>query len=512
MTITADPMAAFRRGLGIPPDGQGTRSFPTPLDLACALDARFRRTPALELINDALVWAESTLDARLIIVMPPQEGKSTLVTRYCTTWALQRDPARRCAITSYADRLARRWGRRIRNDITSHAGQGGMLDLGLRMAADQRAADEWELSASEGGVYTAGVGGSLVGRPVDWLVIDDPVKGRKEAESKVVSDDVWDWWEGSASSRLAPGAPVILVLTRWHHADLAGRLMDEQPGVWRLVHIPAQADPEVLTPDPLDREWGEFMQSARGRTLEQWAKRKVDAGEEWEPLYQGNPRPPGGSVFDVTKLQYWLPGRDERGEGIACGQTIWPLQSCFRFGTVDTATSTATSADFTVACAWAVPPDGSLVLLDVVRDRLPPHKQIDVVRPLVQRWQLSRVKVEPNLKSTELVRAAVREGLPVEDVIADRSKELRATLAAKAVDRAHVWFPARHRLLDVIVREVDQFPNGRHDDFVDNLAYAENTRFEEWVPPSAPPRTRPPERPADMGLDVAIADPMRQEW
>jgi predicted phage terminase large subunit-like protein len=490
------------------PAGEG--GFASPLDLACAGDPRFVRTPALELVNEALVWAERTPDARLIITLAPQEGKSSLASRWCTTWALQRNPRRRVAITSYADRLARRWGRRVRNDIAVLSGDGN-IDLGLRMAPDQKAADEWELLGTEGGVYTAGVGGSLTGRPVDWLLIDDPVKGRKEAQSQVVSEDVWEWWQGTASARLAPGAPVIVILTRWAHDDLAGRLMVEQPGVWRVVHIPAQCDPAVLAPDPLGRAPGEFMVSARGRTVEQWERRKEDAGDEWQPLYQGDPKPPGGQTFDITKIQHWTWGTDHLGrDAIRCGVRVWALADCFRFGTIDTASSTKTSADFTVASAWAVPPDGSLVLLDVVRDRLPPHKQIDAVRPLVARWQLGTVKVEPNLKSTELVRAAVREGLPVEDVVADRSKELRATLAAQQMDRGMVWFPAGHRLLDVITREVDEFPNGRHDDFVDTLAYAANTRFEEWVPPSGS-APRPPVREPDYGLG-SIVDPMRQEW
>ncbi len=492
----------------------GAEQFGSPLDLAVAVDPRMVRTPALELINDALVWAERTPDARLIITCPPQESKSTTCTRFGSLWALSRNPDRRIAITSYADRLARRWGRRIRNDIVSNSGGRGVLDLGLRLAPDQKAADEWELAGADGGVYTAGVRGSLTGRQVSWLLIDDPVKDRRDAESQVISDDVWDWWESTASTRLAPGAPVCLVMTRWRHDDLAGRLLAAQPGVWRVVHIPAQADPEALEPDPLGRQPGEFMASAQRRTQEQWEARKRDAGDEWEPMYQGNPASPGGQVFDSSRIKYWTAARNGNGEAIACGQQVWPLSSCMRFATVDTALSTAASADFTVASAWAIPPDGSLVLLDVVRDRLPPHRQIDVVLPLMQRWGLARVKVEPSLKSTELVRELVREGLPVEDVIADRSKTLRAAPAARRVDQGLVWFPAEHRLLDVILREVDQFPNGRHDDFVDTLAYAAATRFEEWVPPAVAPRASPsPARTAlDYGLDVMIADPMRQEW
>jgi phage terminase large subunit-like protein len=773
-------LAAFDRGAGL----QSTRTgWAGPLDLLCALDHRTVRTPALELVDQHFRWAESTPDARLMVFVAPQEGKSSAVTRAGSVFLLHRDPTRRVAIASYADRLARRWGRRVRNDITANSGGRGALDLGLRLAPDQRAADEWELTTG-GGVYTAGIGGSLTGRPVDCLLIDDPVKDRKAADSDVARDDAWDWWEGTASSRLAPGAPVILVMcmtgdtpvlrpdgtetqlrdirpddaiatyergalttarvinwasqgpdaifairmksgrvvkanarhpfltinsegreewvrtdalrpndrvmcvgeptetppvplmdatslhaaragacltttstdgqpvtvpprlplktagryvyvagmesaqmsstdsplsreggaqfvgeprtrrtnlstgptssastttttpgrcaacsamtatssqegpsplnssapspttyklgvdeiesvtpagvedvydlqvegtenfianglvshnTRWHHDDLAGRLLAHPDGAqWRVLHIPAQADPDLVDPDPLGRAPGEFMRSARGRSLEQWQMRKATAGDEWVPLYQGAPAAPGGTVFDTEKLRYWTMSRD-RTE-IVCGPRSWQIRDLYRFVTVDTATSTKSSADFTVASCWGVAPDSSLALLDMRRDRVTEQHQIDLARPLVERWSPECTYIESSLRGTLLAREAVAEGWVLDDLIADKSKTLRAAPAARRVRLGMVWLPAEElgELLPVVVKELKEFPNGRHDDTVDNLAYAVLVAFQRFVPEGVgrDPVGRAP-APADpyaAALPGAGVDYSRQVW
>ena len=113
------------------------------------------------------------------------------------------------------------------------------------------------------------------------LIIDDPIKDRKEADSKVYRDAVWDWWTDVAATRLAPGAQVVLVLTRWSDDDLAGRLVAAEDGdIWRVLNIPAQADhdPNKGETDPLGREPGEYMVSARKRTDKQWDAIKVRSG------------------------------------------------------------------------------------------------------------------------------------------------------------------------------------------------------------------------------------------
>lgn len=511
MTLALDRVfAEFDRGAGRA--ASSSADGMTPLDILERIDRRTVRTPALELVSAAVVEAFRTPDARLIIVLPPQMGKSTTATRAGVLHALREDPTRRIVVASYADRIARRFGRMIRNDITGHQGRGGW-DCGLRLAPDQKAAAEWELTAG-GGVYAVGVGGALTSRSADGMVIDDPLKGRKAADSPTIRDDVWEWWESTAASRLQPGAPVVLILTRWHHSDLAGRLMAEQPGVWKLLHIPAQADPAVVDPDPLGRAPGEFLASAQGWTQEQWEARKRDAGDEWAPLHQGTPNEPGGEDFDVDKLRYWHPSRDR--SALECGPRSWRLAlDCWVFATVDTAESLAKSADYTVVSVWAIPVDGSLVLLDVARDRVPPHRQLELARPLVEKWRPRTIYVEPSMRTTQLVREAVQAGWHIEDIAAKGDKRVRATPAAKRIEQGRVWFPAEHPLRDEFVKELKHFPNGKHDDMTDTLSSAVRVLFSDYSPPAGSPP--PPARSAvdDLGRAVDVPrgfDPMRAEF
>jgi hypothetical protein len=139
-------------------------AYATPGDLAVQLDPRTIQTPALDLIDAALVEAATTPDARLIICMPPQEGKSFRCSRWFPLWLLHRNPDTRIAIISYESNIARRWGRAVRDTITQHG-----KALGLRIRDDLAAQHEWQLDGHEGGVYTVGIGGALTGRPVDCL-------------------------------------------------------------------------------------------------------------------------------------------------------------------------------------------------------------------------------------------------------------------------------------------------------------------------------------------------------
>ena len=203
-------------------EGRTALTFLTPGDLAAHLDARTVQTEALDLLDQHLVdIAERRLD-RLIWTMPPQEGKSQRISRIFPLWLLLQNPDTRIAIVSYEADIARRWGRAVRNDIKAHP------ELGIAVRHDTSAAHEWQLEGHDGGIVTTGIGGALTGRPVDVLIIDDPVKGRAEADSATYRETAWTWWTETGSTRLAPNAPVVLLMTRWHQDDLAGRLLTSE--------------------------------------------------------------------------------------------------------------------------------------------------------------------------------------------------------------------------------------------------------------------------------------------
>jgi hypothetical protein len=289
----SDPDEARKRG-------------PTPGALARAVNPDWVRTPALDLIDEALVWLYTTPGARLIISMPPQETKTSTCTQFGSLWALIRDPERRIAIVSYAQSLAENSGRIIRNAITTFDGTDGELDLGLRIARAHGAVGRWQLDGHRGGCIAAGVGSGLTGRAADLLVLDDPYADKEQAESAYYRERVWDWWQAVGSTRLAPGAPVCVVLTRWHHDDIAARLVAAEDGHrWRVINIPALADhdPAKEQSDPLSREPGEWLTSARGRTREEWEQIKIQAGTRvFNALYQGRP---SASEGDLWKRQWW---------------------------------------------------------------------------------------------------------------------------------------------------------------------------------------------------------------
>lgn len=191
------------------------RRWATPGELAKALDPTTVQTPALDHIDRELVAVTDGEVDRLMVFMSPQEGKSVRVSHRFAEWMLINNPDMRIAIVSYADEIARRWGSDIKLDTQTDDGSDGVIDLGLRLRADSRAAVRWQIEGRRGGVYCCGVAGSLTGRPVDLLLIDDPLKDLEQAQSAAYRERAWRFWRAVAVPRLGPGSRVVIIQTRW---------------------------------------------------------------------------------------------------------------------------------------------------------------------------------------------------------------------------------------------------------------------------------------------------------
>jgi predicted phage terminase large subunit-like protein len=443
--------------------------YPVPGDLAMAVDPATVGTAALALIDAALVdVAEGRCD-RLIISMPPQEGKSERISRRLPLWMLLRDPALRIGIASYEHHVARRWGRAIRNDIAANP------DLGLVIRSDTSSAAEWQLDGHRGGVFCTGIGGALTGRPLDLLLIDDPVKDRKQADSKVYRDNVWDWWTNVARTRLAPGAPVVVILTRWHEDDLAGRLLAQDDNPWRVINIPAQADhrPEHGETDPLGREPGEWMISARGRTAEQWEQIRREVGAfVFASLYQGKPTPGSGNVFDREWWRFYdAPQWVERPDG-----SRWAVSFDEVVISWDMAFKDLDSSDWVVGQVWGRR-GVEAFLLDQVRGRFSFVVTCQEVRALAARWpQASAKYVEDKANGTAVINALHRTVAGLIPVEPEGSKVARARAVSPFVEAGNVWLPAPevHPWIDELIRECSNFPMDVNDDQVDALSQGLN--------------------------------------
>lgn len=445
------------------------RRWATPGALATHLDPGTIATPALDLIDQALVELMDTDLDRLIICMPPQEGKSERTSRRFVEWCLDDNPDLRVAIVSYADEMARRWGADIKLDAP---------DLGMTLRSDSKAAGRWQIQGRIGGVYCVGVAGSLTGKPVDLMVIDDPIKDLEHAQSPTYRERAQRFWQGVAVPRLGPGTKVVLIQTRWHEDDLAGWLIrNDTAGRWKVLSIPAIAE---TTDDVLGRPVGQAMISARGDR--DWDAIRAEVGEYvWAALYQQRPAPSAGGLFKKAALRHWA---QDGAEFIRCGEQHHRVAEMWRFITVDLASSTKTSADYTVAGVWGQTVAGDLVLLDGVRARITPDEHWPHVRALREKWSADIVFVESRMFGTTLVYEAGRSGIPIQELQADTDKFTRALPAAARADNGHLWLPPLEVMADVAdwVGELIAFPNSVHDDVVDVVAYAARVAAAHWIP------------------------------
>lgn len=279
-----------------------------PATMARGLDAAFRIRPHLRVIGEAMRGLLAGDYDRLLILTPPQCGKSTLVGEWGVFWWLCNRPADDVVIASYGADLAEARSKAVKAKVQTFG-----AEYGLRPLRGSDAARDWRLE-SGGHLRAIGVGGGLSGFPANLLVIDDPHADRAEAESLRIRGAVHDWWSSTAAARLQPDVgAVVCVQTRWHLDDFAGRRLAEdgrleEGGRWRVVHLPAIADSK-FGPDPLGRDPGDPLTHPkipsrdRTRLLAWWDDRKRTMGvREFHALCQGDPQPAAGALVKAELL------------------------------------------------------------------------------------------------------------------------------------------------------------------------------------------------------------------
>lgn len=236
----------------------------SPASLAVRLtQGKFRLPRHLEILNGIMMDAAAGDGGRYIVTMPPRHGKSELCSHWTSAWFLGTYPDRRVMLASYGAALAEGFGRLARDSFAEACALG--VWPGLQIDQRSSAANEWHVKGHAGGMVTAGVGGPLTGRGGDLVLVDDPFKDYQEACSPVMRERVWDWYKTVLRTRLEPGGSIVVIQTRWHPQDLAGRLLaraqdeadqdEDAAEQWELTRFPAIAEAD----DPLGREEGEAL-------------------------------------------------------------------------------------------------------------------------------------------------------------------------------------------------------------------------------------------------------------
>lgn len=428
----------------------------TPAGFAWTVnEGRWKLARHLHLINRKLTDLAAGRIKRLMIFCPPRHGKSELCSKHLPAWYLGTFPDRRVMLASYSAEFASDWGLKARRLIEEH----GHL-FGVRVSSDSAAKSNWTIDRHGGGMVTAGIGGPFTGRGCNLMVIDDPIKNNEDALSPTIRDKHWDWWLSTASTRLEPSGSVLLMMTRWHPDDLAGRLLKEHSAEWEVLSLPALAGHD----DPLHRQPGEALWPQQWPTHDLERIKLNQTAYWWRAMYQQQPG-------RHEKFEW----PDEYFNGIWC--SYWPDHFDARLVAVDPSKGKdARKGDYSaiVFCGIA---DGKL-WVDSSIERRPVTKLVRDVAEFSRRSAALAVGVEINqfqeLLEPEIARTAAEMGgppLPLYGITNTVNKHLRIGRLGPYLARKEIMFrdTPDNRLLVEMLKE---FPNGDHDDGPDALEMA----------------------------------------
>ena len=425
------------------------------LEFCCYTWADYLCPPHIIALADNLEAIERGDIKRLMVSMPPRHGKSNLISLRFPCWYLGKHPQDSVVQAGYAESIALTHSRQARDIFVSAEMRRLFPNVHYRperagqeiIIPQRQAAHEWG-TVQGGSYYAVGIGGGLTGRGFDVGIIDDPIKDSEEAMSETVRDKVWEWYRTVFRTRAQPDAAIIIVMTRWHHNDLVGRLLRQQesdPGSdkWHVLHLRAIEDGQALWPERYSLDTLNGIRNTIG-------------SRAFASLYQGEPEVAEGNII---KREWW----HYYAQAPAFDRIIHSW---------DTAFKTGQDSDYSVCTVWGEAQNG-YYLLDLWRGKVefPELKRIAIA--LNDRDRPSAVLVEDAASGQSMIQELRRDTrLPVLPVKVDREKSVRLTATTPLIEAGKVLLPERAAWLHDYVDEMSAFPAGEHDDQVDSTSQA----------------------------------------
>jgi len=396
---------------------------------------------------------------RLMVFMPPRHGKSMLASEYFPAWWLGMHPDKQIIAATYAQQLADDFGRKVRNLCASDAHRWAFH--GFLLSDDSQAANRFHTSM-RGAYFAVGAGGPITGRGADLLLIDDPIKGREDAESGTMRQRLKDWYTSVARTRLMPGGAIVVIQTRWHEDDLAGWLLREhQHEGWEVLNLPAIAEPG----DQIGRAEGEALWPAAYPLSELASIRRAVGSRDWAALYQQRPSAAEGGIFRREHWWYFTP-TDTNPQALIAALGIHYVVQAW-----DTAFKASEVNDYSVGVTIGVA-RSRYYLLDVWRDRVefPDLKRAVVAQHA--KWRAHSVVIEDKASGQSLLQELRRNTrVPIIPVKADGDKVLRANAVTAIQESGLIYLPEGEGWVADFVDELAGFPSAPHDDQVDAFVH-----------------------------------------
>lgn len=409
---------------------------------------------------------------RLVLTVPPQHGKSRLVTVEFPTWMFGRDPTKRFIVASYARDLSLNHSRAARERMSSAEYQ---FLFDTRLDPRGQSAEQWNTDG--GGFYKAvSVGSAMTGHPADIIVIDDPHKDYAEAHSLRARELVWDWYRSVAYTRLSPNGAIIVIMTRWHVDDLVGRLLDPARGLqfrlagvksekWHVINMPALAeDGDLLGRKPGEPLWPEFFSAEKLK-----ATRETVGSYIWSALYCGRPVAKTGNIIKVDSFKFIAP--EQVPDGVR-----W-----VRFWDLATTEESAGKGDpdRTAGAKVGIDQSGNCYIADMACGRW--------------RWPVARERIRALAEAEGILVGVEAQGgfetayQNLREVLPPTVKSIPLRVETDKLTRALPWIAlAEAGKLFIVagewniefIAEAEAFPTGQHDDMIDAISggYAVLTR------------------------------------
>lgn len=466
-----------------------------------------------KLLCTLLMEVEAGKRKRVAVSIPPQHGKTLVLSNMGPAWILGRNPRARIIVASYNETRAEELGDELRKIVTSDAFKGIFPDFELETGSKSKRAMK---TTAGGRISFVGLGGTVTGRTADYFIIDDPMKDDEELQSEIFREKMWKWFYSVAYSRGSKRTRMMVVHTRWHSDDLIGRLCDpghpdrhrrfkgiaddwyylnlpgviKDPTLARLLGLTLKVPTEQKVIDAFGTDPTAVLWEA-DKDLAHFAQWKIGEPRTFTALVMGQPTIEDGEYFSKAGLvEYDLQDLPKRLR---------------KYGASDHAVSEKQYRDKTVIGCIGIDEDDDIwVLPDLVWKQIQTDK---VVEELLYQFRAHAPELwwmESDLISRSfgpfLHKRMVTERVYVtlDPVTPHKDKQTRARSIQGRMAMGKVHFPRFAPWWSEAKSQILQFPYGAHDDFVDWLAHIGMGLMREHRPstqiPATPQIVRPAER------------------
>ena len=385
----------------------------------------------------------------LVLSCPPQHGKSLTVTETFPSWYVGKYPDRRCIIACYNDDFAGKFGRRNKSKIDEYAQH--IFGVRLKKSSDR----DMEIADHTGGIITRGIMAGITGNAGDLIIIDDPVKTRMEADSSTYRERLWEEWMNSIKTRTQAGSKIIIIQTRWHEDDLAGRVISGEDFL-EVINIPVEAEED----DILGRNVGDALCPEIGKDNKWLQMFKANyladpnggGSRAWNALYLGRPTSAEGNIFKREWWQYYnkLPENIQL-VGIS----------------VDATFKDSDTSDFVAIEVWGKL-NGDYYLIDLIKRRMDFPETLKAIRYMADKYPNKHsILIEDKANGSAIISMLKHEIGGIIAITPKESKVARANAICGIVEGGNVYLPEYADFTGEFVEEFASFPNGAHDDLVD---------------------------------------------